>query len=518
MPMRLVVSLFLSLILGSAQAERINHEGRILPDPPIVTTPLLFNTPEADAVLASLQIFPRDNAWNEVITNRPLLSNSAAMITRITNDLDADRRTLRPFYEMNYVIVSDSQPTRSIEFLDYPDQSDLDGGTDPFGQYPIPSNMPIEGWPKETGTLTLDQWQVDVNDDGGDRHFIILQPGTGSIWETWQAKRTGNVWQASNGAKFSLNSNTLRPAGWTSGDAAGLSMFAGLVRYDESARGMVEHAIRLVVKNTRHAYIYPATHYASDLTGANYPAMGQRLRLKSTFTAPSNWTIYEKAVVEALKKYGAIVADNGNFFSISVAPDSRFPSNAFSHLSTIGVNQFDVIQSTGPNEGPRSPGAPSANAGADQSYASHDSVLLKAAATDPDTPAGNLTIRWRQAEGPGVVTFANATALETSASFSVPGRYKLIVSIDDGVHATAYDVIIIDTTIKVDVIRSGNNMRIRFGTVAGQNYRVERNTTPGTTGWATLAASVAGTGSPVEIIHTNALLEGQQFYRVSVLQ
>jgi hypothetical protein len=515
--MRLATTLFLSLFMGATHAQRINHEGRILSDTPTVTTPLLFNTPEADAVISSLQIFPKDNPWNEAITNRPLLSNSAAMISRINSDLDADRRTLRPFYEMNYVLVPNSQPTRSIEFFEYPDESDLDGGTEPFGLYPIPTNMPIEGWPKETGSLTLEQWQADIDDEGGDRHSIIIQPGTGNVWETWQAKRVGTAWEAANGAKFSLNSNALRPDGWTSGDAAGLSMFAGLVRYDECARGMVEHAIRLIVKNTRKAHIYPATHDASDLTGTNLPAMGQRLRLKASFNVPNNWTIYEKAVVAALKKYGAIVADNGNFFSISVAPDSRFPGNAFSNLSSIGVNQFEVIQTTGPTGGPRSPGAPTANAGADQSYASHDSVTLRATANDPDTPAGSLIVRWRQVSGPGTATFANANALQTTATFSVPGRYTLIVSIDDGVHATAYDVIVIDTTIKVDLLRNGANMRIRFGTVAGQTYRVERNNSPASTGWLVLAASVAGTGNPVEVVHTNAVAQGQQFYRVSVV-
>src|SRR4029434_809947 len=337
------------------------------------------------------------------------------------------------------------------------------------------------------------------------------------LWETWQAKRVGTAWQASNGAKFPLNSNALRPDGWTSGDAAVLSMFAGLVRYDECARGMVEHAIRLVVKHTRHAYIYPATHYASSLTGANYPAMGQRLRLKSTFTAPTGWTIYEKAVVAALKKYGAMVADNGNFFSISVAPDTRFPSNAFNNLSSIGISQFEVIQTTGPTEGPRSPGAPTINAGTDQSFASHDLVTLSASATDPDTPATSLVVHWRLVSGPGTVNFGNAGALQTTATFSVPGRYTLMVSVDDGVHTTVYDAVIIDTTIKVQLMRSGADVRVRFGTVSGQNYRVERNSSPGTTGWVVLASSVPGTGGQVEILHSNAVAQGQQYYRVSAV-
>src|SRR5438067_4123108 len=149
------------------------------------------------------------------------------------SDLSSARQTLRPFYEMNYVLIPDNQARVTIPFLDYPDDSDLDGGVYPNGSYPIPPNMPIETWPRGTGALTLQQWQMDATNIGGDRHGIIVAPGAGSAWETWQMKLTSSGWQASNGAKFDLNSNALRPAGWTSGDAAGLSMFAATVRYDE---------------------------------------------------------------------------------------------------------------------------------------------------------------------------------------------------------------------------------------------------------------------------------------------
>src|SRR5205823_11870430 len=141
------------------------------------------------------------------------------------------------------------------------------------------------------------------------------------------------------------------------------------VRYDECQRGIVEHAVRLCVPKTRREYIYPANHYASTIaaTSTQYPAMGQRFRLKASFVVPTGWTIEEKAVCYALKKYGALVADNsGGFFSISVCPDDRFSSVAFNNLSTIDVSNFEVIQTTGPNEGPRSPGAPTVDAGPDQ--------------------------------------------------------------------------------------------------------------------------------------------------------
>ncbi|MDP9099253.1 MAG: hypothetical protein M3N48_09720 [Verrucomicrobiota bacterium] len=437
----------LLLLLGLAsiaQAERINHEGRILGPSPVVTAPILFNTPTADAVVSAMQVMPRDNPWNEDISRRPLLPNSDAMIAQIKSDLGT-RQTLQPFYEMNYVLVPDNHPRVMIPFLDYPDESDLDGGTYPAGSYPIPANQPIETWPRGTGNLTLQQWQMDVNNNGGDRHGIMVAPGAGSVWETWQMKLTQNGWQASNGAKFNLNSNALRPAGWTSGDAAGLSMFVATVRYDECERGMVEHALRLVVKRSRKEYIYPATHYASSIpaTSTNYPAMGQRLRLKAGFSIPSNWTTEEKAVLLALKKYGAIVADNGNFFSVSVCPDNRFSSSAFSHLSTIDISNFEVIQTTGPAEGPRSPGALSVDAGPDQFLEWPANISLNGSVNDPSSRA---SVSWKVYSGPAGVSFAGANQATTTATISAPGTYTFMLSADDGTHGIAYDAAVVRVT------------------------------------------------------------------------
>ena len=227
---------------------------------------------------------------------------------------------------------------------------DLNGGKPPVGLYPIPPNLPVETWPTGTGLLTLEEWQQDKANTGGDRHAIIVQPGTGKFWETWEMKRVGESWQASNGAQFSLDSNGTRPKGWTSGDAAGLPMFPALVRYDECQRGEIRHAMRLVVKRTRVGPIYPATHSASvgNTTDPDIPAMGQRLRLKADFAIPPDWTSQEKAVLTALKKFGAIVADNGGFFSISITPDDRYPEGCFDHLSAVGIENFEVIQTTGP--------------------------------------------------------------------------------------------------------------------------------------------------------------------------
>ena len=452
---------FFFALSSVARAERINHEGRILGPEPTVSAPTLFNTAAADAIVSAMQIMPRDNPWNEDISRRPVHPNSDAIITQITSDLSSSRRTLRPFYEMNYVLVPDNQPRVTIPFFNYADESDLDGGTSPNGSYPIPTNLPVETWPRGTGNLTLEQWQRDVNNTGGDRHSIIVAPGAGSIWETWLTRLTSSGWQASNGAKFNLASNALRPAGWTSGDAAGLPMFPALVRYDECQRGMVEHALRIVVARTRREYIYPATHYASSIpaTSTSYPAMGQRVRLKASFAIPDSWTIEEKAVLRALKKYGALVADNGGFFSVSVCPDDRFAANAFDHLSTIGISNFEIIQTTGPTEGPRSPGAPSVNAGADQFHETATTISLNGSVSDP---SGRAAILWKVYSGPAGVSFANANQAATTATLSGPGTYTFMLSADDGVHAVAYDAVVVRV--------AGNNSlanlstRLRVGT------------------------------------------------------
>jgi hypothetical protein len=430
---------------GVAHGERINQEGRILGPVPVVTTPTLFNTPAADAIVSAMQIMPRDNPWNEDISRRPVQADSDAIIAQITSDLASNRRTLRPFYEMNYVLVPDNQARVTIPFFNYPDESDLDGGAFPNGSYPVPANLPIETWPRGTGNLTLQQWQQDVNNTGGDRHAISVAPGAASIWETWLTKLTSSGWQASNGAKFNLNSNALRPAGWTSGDAAGLPMFPALVRYDECERGMVEHALRIVVAKSRREYIYPATHYASSIpaTSTNYPAMGQRVRLKAGFVIPDAWTIEEKAVLRALKKYGALVADNGGFFSVSVCPDDRFAATAFDHLSTIGIGNFEVVQTTGPAEGPRSPGAPSVNAGLDQFLEWPTNISLAGSVTDP---SGQATISWKVYSGPPGVSFANASQGATTATINAPGTYTFMLSADDGTYTVAYDAVVVRVT------------------------------------------------------------------------
>ena len=353
-------------------------------------------------------------------------------------------------------------------------------------------------------------WQRDINGSGGDRHAIVVQPETGLAWETWstdlEVTTAATNWTAANGAKWNLNSNALRPAGWTSADAAGLSMFGGLVRYDECQRGTVEHAIRLVVKRTRKAYVYPATHYASVTNSPDLPAMGQRLRLKSSFQIPATWSKEEKAILVALMKYGAIVADNGGFFSISAVPDGRWSGSAFSHLSSVSVTNFEVIQSTGAAEGPRSPGAPSVSAGSDMSAFVGVPILLLGTLNFTNT--GPITNTWSLYSGPGHVSFNNAHQTNTTVTFDAPGVYTLMLAADDGIHTPAYDAVVVTVVngIKLNLRRTGNNVLMDWQ--GGQPpYTLEQTTNITSAQWQTLLST---NGTNVSL----AQQTGSRFYRV----
>jgi hypothetical protein len=502
------VALTVLVCTASSHAERVNQEGRILGVLPTITNSILFNTNNGDAIVSAMQIFPVTNPWNEDISRRPLLANSDAMIAQINSDVGSTHRGLELFQEMNFVLVPDTQTLVSNKFVTYPGDSDLNGGISPYGLYPTPTNMPIEEWPTGTGSQTLLQWQTN-NTTGADRHSIIVQPGAGFIYETWNALRKGTNWQAANGAIFNLNSNALRTDGNTSGDAAGFPMFPALVRYDECERGVVEHACRLVVVHSRSEHIYPATHDAGSVAASqtNYPAMGQRLRLKASFVIPANWTKEEKALVTALKKYGAMVSDNSSsFFSISITPDNRW-GNAFADIANaqIAITNFEVIQTTGPNGGPRSPGAPTANAGPNQSVSLEMGAQLHGIV---NFTGAAPVISWKLYSGPGMVIFANASQTNTAASFSAPGTYTLMLSADDSVHAVAYDAVIVTVAngITLNISLSSTNANLSW--VGGSPpYVLEQAETPAPISWDGIVTT-SQTSASVALVPSN------RFFRV----
>lgn len=308
------------------------------PPLPAFKQPLLFDTPAADALLPRLQLFPPDSAWHEDISGRPVHPDSAAMIRRIGAD-----KHLAWNLDMAFIIVPAEQPRVAVKLTDYADESDA-------GPYPVPDQAPIEGWPLDGGTLEHVQGVGD-----GDRHLLVLDPFHGQLWEFYHGRRTATGWQAAGVALFDLTSNHLRPAGWTSSDAAGLPILPAVVRYDECARGVIDHALRFTVKVSRKEYIYPATHHAGSTSERTAPAMGQRFRLKAEVKTEA-FPPHARAIANALKRYGMLVADNGGDWRISVAPDRRI--TGLEALRGLTGADFEVVQTTAEHEGPRAPGAP----------------------------------------------------------------------------------------------------------------------------------------------------------------
>ena len=302
---------------------------------PAVTKPIQFNTPEADAVLAALEVFPSDNPWNLPVDEWPVHPNSKAIVDSVGSS-----KPLRANADMGFVLVPPEQPKVNVKLVSYPDESDK-------GPYPLPNDAVIEGWPAtykrdaKLKGLTLDDVQRDKLNENGDRHGIVVDPVNRKLYEFYQLKKTSTGWQAACAATFDLKSNALRPDGWTSSDAAGLPIFPAVVRYDELKRGTIEHALRLTVVKTRRAYVYPATHHASRRTETDLPRMGERFRLKKEFDT-SKFTPEVKTILEALKKYGMLVADNGIDWAISCAPDERIPV-LHAELRKVTGKDFEAV-------------------------------------------------------------------------------------------------------------------------------------------------------------------------------
>lgn len=298
---------------GNSNNSNANNNGGLTTDP----------NGSGSTDLGSLQVFPPDNPWNQDISALPVHPNSANYLASMGLDtgLHPDFGTV---YEgapigIPYAVVDGSQPKVSVTF-DYADESDP-------GPYPIPPNVPIEGGP---------------NADG-DRHVIVVDTENKLLYELYDAHPFGNRWSAGSGAIFDLTSNTLRPAGWTSADAAGLPIFPGLARYDEIVGGgELTHALRFTVSQTQRAYVSPARHFASSSNNANHPPMGLRVRLRADFNE-SAFPSSVQVILRGLKKYGMIVADNGSNWYISGAPDPRWNDDELRRLREVKGRDFEVV-------------------------------------------------------------------------------------------------------------------------------------------------------------------------------
>jgi hypothetical protein len=268
-------------------------------------------------------IFPASSVWNKPVDKLPVRKDSRTLV----NSIGAAQHVHADFGSglwdggpigIPITVVGSSQTRTAVDFY-YEDESDP-------GPYPIPPDVAIEGGP----------------DADGDRHAIIVDRDSCTLYELFDLYP---AWEAGSGAIWNLRSNAMRPLGWTSADAAGLAILPGLARYDEVARGVINHALRFTVKRSRRAFIYPARHFASSYTSPSLPPMGLRLRLRANFPV-AGFPPQARVILRALKRYGMIVADNGSSWYISGAPDPRWSNDQLHTLHRVKGSDFRVVNTS----------------------------------------------------------------------------------------------------------------------------------------------------------------------------
>ena len=287
---------------------------------------LFAGTAAAQQTIGGCSVLPSDNIWNTPVDTLPVLSNSASMVATIGStrgfhaDFGAGMWDGGPI-GIPFITVSGTQTKYPVSFL-YDDESDV-------GPYAVPLNVPIEGGSAATG----------------DRHAIAIDTTNCILYELYRAFPSSNSWTADSGAIYDLKSNALRPSTWTSADAAGLPIAPGLVTVDEVLSGEIKHAIRFTVPQTRREFVWPARHYASTLTGTQYPRMGERFRLKANYDI-SSYPSDVQVILRAMKKYGIILADNGSAWYISGKPDSRWNDTNLRSFSRLLGENFEAVDAT----------------------------------------------------------------------------------------------------------------------------------------------------------------------------
>jgi hypothetical protein len=281
-------------------------------------------------------MFPADNVWNTPVANLPVNPQSGAWLA----SMDAGTTNLHPDfgpsndpstpYGIPYTVVSPSQPQVPITFQ-YADESDP-------GPYPFSATTPIEGGQSSTG----------------DRHAIMVNPATCTLYELDGAQYDASGSTAVSGAIWNLNSNALRPAGWTSADAAGLPILPGLVRYDEVQSGAITHAIRMTAETTDTSYIWPARHEAGASSNPDLPPMGARFRLKASYNI-SGYSAQAQVVLRAMQQYGLILADNGSNWYFGGTADENWPIALVNELKQVPASAFEAVDESSlmidPNSG-----------------------------------------------------------------------------------------------------------------------------------------------------------------------
>jgi hypothetical protein len=271
-------------------------------------------------------VFPANNAWNQRVDKLPVAPASDQLIASIGLDAPVHADFGSGKWDggpigIPFDVVSRTTPLRRVSF-EYAGESDR-------VRYPIPRHVHIEGGAHASG----------------DRHAILVDKSTCRLYELYDLRHASHGWTAGSGATWSLRSNHLRPAGWTSADAAGLPIFAGLARWDEVSRGVIDHALRFTAQRTRRAYVYPARHYASSSSDPALPPMGLRVRLKASVSIAS-FPRQARVVLRALQRYGMILADNGSPWYVSGAPNRHWSNDALHSLGRLTGADFEVVDTS----------------------------------------------------------------------------------------------------------------------------------------------------------------------------
>ncbi len=370
----------------------------------------LFTVTAATAqspIIGNCSVLPADNIWNTPVDQFAVFTSSATWVNTIgaAKTLHADFGS--GLYNgapigIPYVTVAGNTQTKYTASFTYADESDP-------GPYAIPLNAPIEGGSQSTG----------------DRHALAIDTDNCVLYELYAAYPQTASWIAGSGAIFNLQSNALRPSGWTSTDAAGLPVFPGLLRYDEVVTGEIGHAIRFTVPQTLRGFVWPARHFASSLTGAQYPPMGARFRLRAGFDI-TGYSPVNQIILQALKRYGMILADNGSAWYISGAPDSRWDNDDLHKLGAITGLDFEAVDVSSLMIDPDSGQARQSTTVSVSVSPSSATVPVNAVAQFNATVvnAGTQVVNWSVNNSPGgnsTVGWISPTGLYTAPAVPPPG-------------------------------------------------------------------------------------------------
>jgi hypothetical protein len=430
-------------------------------------------------------LFPIDNPWNTRVDTLPVDPRSATYLSSmgLSTGLHADFGTTWDGAPngIPYVTVSGTQKKVPVSF-DYADESDP-------GPYPIPSNAPIEGGPSSDG----------------DRHVLVLDVDDQKLYELYAAYPQSNgSWKAGSGAVFDLTSNATRPAGWTSADAAGLPILPGLVRYDEAVtKSVIDHALRFTVARTQDTYLYPATHEASDSSDPDLPPMGLRVRLKAGFDI-SGFSPEVRAILQALKTYGMMVADNGSNWYVSGAPDERWSDDDLHELGRVTGSDFEVVDTRA-----LQPGALVVSAGGDATLSEGRSFARTGSFTDEGADT-SWTATVDYGGGSQALALAPDHGFSLAHRYKVAGTYVAAVTVhgNDGTAGTTrFKVVVRNVAPRVAAQRPG---RARRGIALRRRIVF---TDPGVDIWRTVVVWGDGSKSRRPVGRSHSFLLGHVYHR-----